>query len=394
MERYGTPGDGIYMDNGKDYKAADVLGILAILGIKHRNALPYNADAKIIEPMFRRQIERVEKFLGGYTGKNSEHRPEATTALMKRSRKAAKKGRTQPKQIIPYSELKTLVAEFLETANKTPIKSGELKHQTPEQAFYTGLDGAERRIKHIRPGTLDLLCMPVAEKKIGRNGVYCEKQKGWYWAPELEPEKGRTITYRRDPRQPGEIHVFLEGQPLCKAELQSEIHGWAGTPAERAELQKRMERIRKEEKRLAKMAKELGFQYTPKELSERLEVDARIEREQLHERGLGPHPDTVHKGIKEMANHENDDMAGEFDRLKNRDMPTEDELRRGRHLESLAKRQAARPWEALSFDEKLDFLSEDLQIVCLDQPPALREDFLERYGRSRYEKRYGHASSS
>ena len=94
-------------------------------------------------------------------------------------------------------------------------------------------------------------------------------------------------------------------RPSCKA------RSTAGqkTPEERAELHKRLERIRKEEKRLAKKAKEMGFRYTPAELGERLEIDARIEREQLHRAGKGPAADTEYKPIRRMANHASDGMA-------------------------------------------------------------------------------------
>lgn len=383
MEDHGLPGEGIYIDNGKDYVAKDFLGIISILGLKYRNALPYNADAKVIEPMFRRQIEKVEKFLTGYTGRNSEHKPEYTSALLKKSRKAAHKGQPQPAAFIPFSELKALVSGYLHTANQTPWKSGPMKHKTPEQVFHTAQDGSARQFQQIRPGTLDLLCMPVAEKKICRNGVFCEKQKAWYWAPELEAEKGRTITYRRDPRLPGEIHVFLNGRALCKAELQSEIHGWAETPEERAELHKRLERIRREEKRLAKMAKEMGFRYTPAELGERLEIDARIEREQLHRAGKGPAADTEYKPIRRMANHASDGMAAEFKRLEQRDMPDAAEISRGRALAA----QAEPRWEELSMEQQMEQLSDDLYIVCMDQPPALRREFLDKYAKPRYLKR-------
>jgi hypothetical protein len=98
--RYGLCSE-VYLDNGKDFRCLDFAGgrkhirisveekrttsMLGLLGITPHFALPYNAQAKIIERTFLKNKELFSKHMTGYRGGNVIERPEKLADEIKNS---------------------------------------------------------------------------------------------------------------------------------------------------------------------------------------------------------------------------------------------------------------------------------------------------------------------
>jgi transposase InsO family protein len=99
VEQHGIPEE-CYIDNGREYKNKDFSGIThgcairfdeqatqsvaAILGIRMRFALPYNARAKIIERNFREIKDKFSRFWQTFKGGSVAEKPERLKATLKR----------------------------------------------------------------------------------------------------------------------------------------------------------------------------------------------------------------------------------------------------------------------------------------------------------------------
>lgn len=210
IESYGVPQD-ILIDNGKDYRAKDFANgrhtvkinidetrarsLTGQLGVKVHFALPYNAQSKPIERMFRYFTEWFAKRIPGYTGRNTVERP------AEQLEKQIERG-----EILSFNQVRDLLHFFVEEIfNQAPSSGKNHQGQSPNQLFQTEYPGLPR----VRTESLALLRTRVSgERRIGRNGVRDAETDDWYWGEWMEPIKGRKVYIRRSPNKWQEAFVF------------------------------------------------------------------------------------------------------------------------------------------------------------------------------------------
>ena len=254
-DRYGLPKE-LYLDNGKDYRCYDFAGgrrkikveydkeritssLTADLGITVNFALPYNAQAKVIERRFRDHHNYFERLLEGYTGTNTAKRPEALKTQIKR------------KKLLSWDRFIALLEEFIPILDSIPFGAkAHFAKLSPIEIW----NADNPTLRRVNKSSLALFCMRSSRLiKVGRSGVKDPDLKVTYWAPELEGIKGQPVYLRRDLTNYSEAWVFSEKDELiCLAALEDGVHPLAKTPESKAQLSERMARKRREMKALKK----------------------------------------------------------------------------------------------------------------------------------------------
>ena len=266
-KRFGLP-DEIYVDNGKDYRCRDFAGgrasvhveydtqrvssLTADLGIKANFALPYNAQAKVIERRFRDHHGYFESLLEGYTGTNTVQRPEG----LKRQVKSGK--------LLTFAQASELLDTFITTIlDKLPFGSKAAFAKLSPVEIWAADNPALRRPS---PASLALFCMRCSRPiKVGRAGVKDPDLKVMYWAPELAELKGKPVYLRRDLKDYSTAWVFTaDDKLLCEAQLVEAVHPLAKETKSKAQLAEGMARKRREEKAVKRLIAEQAT-LTPEE---------------------------------------------------------------------------------------------------------------------------------
>ncbi|MBQ7567189.1 transposase [bacterium] len=251
--KFGLPKE-LYLDNGKDYRCKDFAGgrrtvkveydrerivssLTADLGIEVNFALPYNAQAKVIERRFKDHHNYFERLLVGYTGTNTAKRPEALKKQLKK------------KQILKWAQFVELLEQFISVLDSMPFGARAHFAKLSPNEIWKADNPALRR---ANPESLALFCMRSSRLiKVGRNGVKDPDLKVTYWAPELDAIKGQPVYMRRDLNNYSQAWIFsAKDELICLATIDDGVHPLAKTPESKAELAERMARKRRELKAL------------------------------------------------------------------------------------------------------------------------------------------------
>jgi putative transposase len=210
VAQVGVPNE-ILIDNGKDYRAYDFAGgrksvriefdknratsITGQLGVHIHFALPYNAQTKPIERMFRFFTEWLAKRTPGYTGRNTVERP------ADQLERQIERG-----EILKFDQISELLNTFIQSVyNLRPSMGKNHNGLSPEQLWNKEFAGLTR----VRPDALALLRTRVSgERTIGRNGIKESEADDWYWGEWMEPAKGRKVYIRRSATEWQTAYVF------------------------------------------------------------------------------------------------------------------------------------------------------------------------------------------
>jgi len=221
---HGKPGH-VYLDNGKDFKAARFAGghagaarklfdeqhiepVLTGLGVGVTWAAPYNAKAKVIEPWFRLVSERFDRAFETYAGNRSDRKPERLKALRRRAGEYAANGFTL--QSFTASFDAWLTGDY--DLRECPV--AESKPHSVADAFQSLRDPG---FVATRPAARDLalLLMPSQAVIVDKQGVYVRAFGRHYWSDQLEDRRcssgrdaRRKVVYRYADNDPSRIFVF------------------------------------------------------------------------------------------------------------------------------------------------------------------------------------------
>lgn len=226
----GVP-DVFYIDNGKDYRAADLhgntvsigrigldegdrktLGLLPELNIATKLALPYNAKAKPVERFFATLAIDFSANKPGYCGRSPAHKPDVLAAQLAAHR-AWQKGERTSTPLMTDLELEERFGEWLMGYHTrvSDALSDEGQELSPLRCI--NLYGGVARVP--RQSTLRLCGMTRFTRTIRRGGVEIDGQM--YWAEGLGAHVGQSCEVRRDPEQAGRVYVFLAGGEVIEA---------------------------------------------------------------------------------------------------------------------------------------------------------------------------------
>ena len=207
--KYGAP-KYAYMDNGKDYRSKDFSGqsrkvrvqyaeqfigsVLGMTGVEEiKFALPYNAQAKIIERVFRKLHNNLERVIGdGYTGSTPTQRTKEMKAVIKAG------------NVMHYEEFIAVIDTAIQMLNSEPMsrKRDTTDGMSPDEVFEKF--GGERPA--VDPDVLYRLTGRMSTmRKIGRNGFEdseVSKRLGYkvqYWGDWMLAWQGSERVYEVDP---------------------------------------------------------------------------------------------------------------------------------------------------------------------------------------------------
>ncbi|MHC4984192.1 MAG: Mu transposase C-terminal domain-containing protein, partial [Planctomycetota bacterium] len=227
VERHGKP-ETVYLDNGKDFRMYRFAGgrtraprkgerivaerivqpMLELLGVEVVWSLPYNAQAKIVEPWFRLMSERFDKTWATYCGNRTENRPERLKKINGRAADFAAMGYTIEAVSRAFDEWITGdygLRESPSTAAK-PLSAARAFQDLRRPDFVA-----------VRPPAEDLaiLLMPSKAVVVEANGIWCKPHGRYYWSDQLEDRRGcsgrdarRKVSYRWRDDDPSRIFVF------------------------------------------------------------------------------------------------------------------------------------------------------------------------------------------
>ncbi len=207
--KYGLP-EAILLDNGKDYRCKDFAGgrtshkvnvdevktrsMLNLIGVSVHFALPYRAQTKPIERIFRDLITGFEVHLTGYCGGNIVEKPE-------KLKNEIKKG-----EIYDFEVFKANLNDYIENVyNNMPSQGKALQGKSPNQAWAE--DFTVKR--YISKEELKLFCMRTSnDVTIGKNGAKDTKLNVHYYSEWMLGDKGRKVYIRRDIDNPMEAWIY------------------------------------------------------------------------------------------------------------------------------------------------------------------------------------------
>lgn len=219
IKRYGIPKN-IYVDNGREYLNIDIGGtghrtrkrkveiqlptpILTRLGIQMTNALPRNAQAKIIERAFR-DIVFLSQLFETYCGSNPSMRPEKLKYYIKQGR------------IPTDSELAGVVEDMLEGYFNDQPYNGKVvrdRGKTRMEVYNQYRQG--QAIRMASEEDLALMMMRSTRlQTVGRNGVYLTigGERLYYYNDALMLKQGQKVFVRYDPEVMNEVRVYDENE--------------------------------------------------------------------------------------------------------------------------------------------------------------------------------------
>ena len=235
VEADGLP-DGVYLDNGKDYRSLDLSGnpkrykyweeenehharcLYNKFKVKTLFAREYNAQAKPIEPRFKQVIAGFSKFLPGYTGSNVVERPEGLNKQIKQNK------------LMSFDKANRLFNEYIEGIYNNMPSNGELlKGLSPNQAYGKF---QKKNVRKPSANSMQLLYMRSKITTIGRNGI-TDKSLGAemvYWADDFYALRKQRVWYQRDMRKynVAYVHDADNGQFICCANLVNRMPGIVG----------------------------------------------------------------------------------------------------------------------------------------------------------------------
>jgi len=215
IQRYGIPRY-LYVDNGREYLTTDIGGlghrakatqvkinlptpILARLGIQMCNALPRNAQAKIIEREFR-NFTFLSQLFDTYCGSNVVAKPEKLKYMLKSGR------------IPTDGQLAQVVDDMIEGYFNMQIYNGKVvqdRGKTKLQVYQDNLHA----VRKAAGDDLHLMMMRSTRlQTIGKNGIYVTigGERLYYFSDELLMKQGQKVFVRYDPEVLNEVRVYDE----------------------------------------------------------------------------------------------------------------------------------------------------------------------------------------
>ena len=272
IQRYGIPNH-IYVDNGREYLNIDIGGtghrraskvkidlptpILQRLGIQMTNALPRNAQAKIIEREFR-NFTFLSRLFDGYCGSNVVAKPEK----LKHKLKAG--------NIPTDGELTQVINEMIDGYFNAQPYNGKVVADRGKTKLQVYMDHLPQTVRRAAPDDLYLLMMrSTRAQTVGKNGVYLTVcgERLYYHSDELLINwTGKKVYLRYDPEDLRSVRVYdADEKYIMTVPLISEImldYGASKDEVRTAMQQKR--RWRNQAKHLADIQREQAVaQYGP-----------------------------------------------------------------------------------------------------------------------------------
>jgi putative transposase len=272
---YGKP-DGVYLDNGKDYRSKFLngktkkigkidfdlraQGVFARLNIKPRFAWPYSGRSKPIESFFRNFPIQFERYLPGWCGCNNKERPEKLNQEIKDGK------------LITVDELRQLVVKFLaEYNNREHSETGIAPNEAYKGALITRID----------EDALALLLMKGKESiTYWNDGLHLHNAR--YRNLELNRlvKVGEKVDVFYNPGDMNVIYVYKDGNYLCKVPIEGKFSMHASE-----EDFKYMAKLRKDARaQISRTRQNYKFVYSmenaleaAKEMRQKLEPEAPLE---------------------------------------------------------------------------------------------------------------------
>ncbi len=215
IQRYGIPRH-LYVDNGREYLTADIGGlghrakatqvkinlptpILARLGIQMCNALPRNAQAKIIEREFR-NFTFLSQLFDTYCGSNVVAKPEKLKYMLKAGR------------IPTDGQLAQVVEDMIEGYFNQQVYNGKVVHDRGKTRLQVYQDNLQA-VRKAAEDDLHLMMMRSTRlQTIGKNGIYVTigGERLYYFSDELLMQQGQKVFVRYDPEVLNEVRVYDE----------------------------------------------------------------------------------------------------------------------------------------------------------------------------------------
>ncbi len=217
-EKYGLV-DEIILDNGKDYRTADIFhtddkakisSIAKQLDIVPHYALPYNAKAKPIERVFRTFEEQFGKLWKSYCGNQVYNRPERLKEM----------GLEEYPTFEEWQELHDMYIE--KWYNQSPHRGQGMDNKSPSEVYHACLE--EKRI--APKSVLRMLFMRTTKPlTVHRNGIKLFNK--FFYSTQLMDVLGCKVFARYNPNQINTIYVYNEKDDtfLCVAYCR-EYNGW------------------------------------------------------------------------------------------------------------------------------------------------------------------------
>lgn len=213
IQRYGIPRY-LYVDNGREYLTADIGGlghrakatqvkinlptpILERLGITMCNALPRNAQAKIIEREFR-NFTFLSQLFDTYCGSNVVAKPEKLKYMLKAGR------------IPTDGQLAQVVEDMIEGYFNMQIYNGKVVHDRGKNRLQVYQDNLHA-VRKAAEDDLHLMMMRSTRMQtIGKNGVYITigGERLYYFSDDLLMKQGQKVFVRYDPEVLNEVRVY------------------------------------------------------------------------------------------------------------------------------------------------------------------------------------------
>lgn len=264
---------GVYIDNGKDYRArtleggfvtfkigleehdvALLRGAFPTLHIDVTHARPYNAKAKPVERWFKTLIDQFESVQAGYHGVANVSRVKEFYERDVRAHKEFLRGERQSSPFLTLEEFSERFERHLFWWHQQPceaLSSGGRKLSPLDVYRLFG-----RAPELPRDRTLEFLLMERRQHTVQKGGV--ELVRGvWFWSEELLGHRGKRVDVRRDPEFAGRIYVFeLTGAFICEA-IAADVLRSKATPEQ---FDAAIKRIRNHERDVRKAIRQLSEQ--------------------------------------------------------------------------------------------------------------------------------------
>lgn len=220
----------LYVDNGREYLNYDIGGmghrarkrhvdiklptpILSRLGIQMTNAIPRNAQAKIIEREFR-NFTFLSQLFETWCGSNVVAKPEKLKSKLKAGK------------IPTDSELTQVVEDMIEGYFNQQVYNGKVvadRGKTRNEVYNAHLS----KIRKAADEDLNLMMMRSTRMQtIAQNGVYVKisGEKIYYFNDELFMLQGKKVFVRFDPEAMDEVRVYDEDEKfMLTAPIQTDM---------------------------------------------------------------------------------------------------------------------------------------------------------------------------
>ncbi len=262
--------EGVYVDNGRDYRSryleghsrslgrmdlgttelfAGAHGIRILgedameglwrqLGVSSFHTLPGNPQAKPIERFFGTVERDLIQELPGWCGNSPESRPtDILKPLLKQHEQwlQGKRGET------PFLHIAEFALKFEAWLHERYLRTPHARLNWMPLEAYEGEYG-QPVVPSVR--ALDILLMRAERRLVKRNGIEMFERGRWYWAEELAGREGTYVEVRWDPRELGKILIYTDRGFLCEAKDQ-ELLGFHAT-LEQFQRYKRMQRVQRQ----------------------------------------------------------------------------------------------------------------------------------------------------